>query len=251
MKIFWRGIAGLVLVLLVPALLLGDQAPDAEKRLWTRAETALALGLLGGAGVVSLFDEDIRREVQRRERNTLDEAADGLNLLGHPAMGLGLSAILWGAGVWREDRPLAETGQLAFEAVFLGQLATAALKVGAGRKRPDEREDAWSFRPFSLDKDYDALPSGHTANAFALAGVLSRRGEQPWLPWVCYGFAGLVGGARLQADDHWASDVLVGALAGEIAARLVLRFHERHPEYFLGIGAMGDGGTGVQFSWRW
>ncbi|WP_052446297.1 phosphatase PAP2 family protein [Geoalkalibacter ferrihydriticus] len=198
-----------------------------------------------------MFDENLRREVQRNDRSSLDSLADGLDVLGHPATGLGLSAALWGAGVWREDAYLAETGQMAFEAVFLGQAATLALKVGVGRKRPDFRENAWSFRPFSFSADYDSLPSGHTANAFSLAGVLSRRSEQAWMPWVAYGMASLVGAARIQSDDHWVSDVLVGALMGELAARMVVRFHERNSDYFFAAGPMGSDGAGLRVAWFW
>ncbi|MDO3379525.1 phosphatase PAP2 family protein [Geoalkalibacter halelectricus] len=249
---WWRrGLVGLVLVLAVPWVAAAEQGRFEDEGYWGRSETVLTLGVLSAAGIFSLFDEEVRREVQRRDRGTLDSLANGLDVFGHPATGLGLSAALWGAGIWRENPDLAETGQMAFEAVLVGQAATAALKYGVGRKRPDSREDAWSFKPFSFAGDHDSLPSGHTANAFALAGVLSRRGTQPWVPWAAYGMASLVGAARIQSDDHWLSDVVVGALVGELAARMVVRFHERNPDFFFGVGPVGYEGVGFRLAWSW
>ncbi len=219
--------------------------------LWTEQETWLTLGVLAGAGLLSLADEDIRREVQRDDDNTLESLADGFNLLGHPLTGLGISATLWGAGALRHDRELAETGQMALEAVLLGQVVAVGVKVAVGRLRPGDEQDAWSFRPFALESEHDAFPSGHTATAFALAGILSRRSDAHWAPWLYYGLAGLVGAARIYDDEHWASDVAVGALVGELAARVTWHFHQHNPGFFLGAGPVGRDGAGVRLALRW
>lgn len=235
----------------VPAPAAALDHPIEVDGLWTDGETWLSLGVLAGAGLLAFEDETIRREVQRDDDETLASLADGFNLLGHPLTGLGISATLWGAGALRHDRHLAETGQMALEAVLLGQIATVMVKAGVGRLRPDEREDAWSFRPFSLASERDSFPSGHTASAFALAGVLSRRSESDWAPWLYYGLASLVGAARVYDDEHWASDAVVGALVGELAARLTMHFHRRNPGFFFGAGPLGSEGAGVQLTLRW
>ncbi len=219
--------------------------------LWTRQETLLSIGVVGAAGLASLWDEDFRSEMRRNRSSSIDHLADGFDLLGHPATGLGASALLWGVGTWRDDPHLAQTGQLAFEAVFLSQAATAVVKVGFGRHRPDADEDAWSFRPLSFSDPRHSLSSAHTANAFALAGVLSSRSRKTWTPWLYYGLAGLVGASRVYDDEHWLSDVMVGALIGELSARIAVRFHEDNPGYFFGPAPIGQDGYGLRVGARW
>jgi len=113
-----------------------------------------------------------------------------------------------------------------------GILAAAAVtylgKTLVGRERPTDREDAqWSYalgRGFS-DSHFRTFPSGHTAQAFALATVLSQEMDDHgfggyWKP-VLFGAATLTGLSRVYHDRHWASDVLLGALVGNVAGRLV------------------------------
>ncbi len=219
---------------------------------WNKRDTWLTLSALAGAGAISLWDEDIHDEAQRHQDEPFESLADGFNLFGHPVAGLALSGSLWGYGTWREDPQLAETGRLALQAVLLSQVSTAALKVGVGRLRADEDGGAWSFRPFSFDLDErDSFPSAHTSNAFALAAVLSRRSDHPYAPWLGYGFAGLVAAARVYDAEHWASDVIAGALIGELSGRLVLRLNERHPDLFFGVFARPEGGGGINVTLSW
>ncbi|MCW8335760.1 phosphatase PAP2 family protein [Vibrio sp. DBSS07] len=65
--------------------------------------------------------------------------------------------------------------------------------------------------------DNHSFPSNHTANAFASATTLHLRyGWQAALP--AYGMATLVGVGRVEADKHYWSDVLAGAVIGSVSA---------------------------------
>lgn len=208
--------------------------------LWRMDETLLTAVMLTGAGAVALADEDIRRNVHNHQSNGLDSLSEGLDLLGHPVTGVGVAASLLGYGWWQGDPEMAETGRLSLQAVLLADLATLAVKGSVGRLRPDEHDDAASFRPFSLSKDHDALPSGHTASSFALAAVLSHRSQHAAAPVVYYGLASLVALSRVYDDDHWASDVLLGALLGELAGRLVMSSYTRDIARGPAVSLSGD-----------
>ena len=56
------------------------------------------------------------------------------------------------------------------------------------------------------------FPSGHTAGAFAVATIFSRRYGRwhPWVPWIAYPLAGLTGISRITDSAHFPSDVFVG-----------------------------------------
>ena len=226
------------------------QSSRATSSLWTSDETTLTFGVLAGAAAFSLLDESIRHQVQKNHSESAHDVADGVALAGHAAVTLGLSGVLWGVGTWAGDEHLASTGVQALEAIALGQVGCAMMKVTFGRKRPDPSEDAAFFKPFSLDDDFQSLPSSHTASAFALASVLAKRSDTPYAPLGYYGLATLVGLARIYQDEHWTSDVIVGALVGELAGRLVVHWNEEKRQSVLITPYAGDSvGFLVQIAW--
>jgi len=251
---FPRQIIVLLALLLVcgaPSALHAEEKAGDSQSTWTRDETLLLVGGLVGAGALSLYDEALHDEAGEHRHSGLDHISDGFDLLGHPLTTLGIGGALYGAGKMRRDEELAQTGRLAVQAVLAAEAATLALKVGVGRERPDADEDAWSFRPLALEDDHDSFPSAHTAGAFALASVLSRRSSHRWAPYIYYGLASFVGLSRVYDEDHWASDVAVGALIGELSGRLLVRIQGQKSGWLLGVAPAAGGGGLVALSRRW
>jgi membrane-associated phospholipid phosphatase len=92
---------------------------------------------------------------------------------------------------------------------------TSVLKEVVGRERPN-------------GQDHKSFPSGHTANAFALAAVAQHHyGWKIGVP--AYAVAGLMGASRVNQDKHWVSDVFAGATLGYLAGRTVVRVNGRSP----------------------
>ena len=80
------------------------------------------------------------------------------------------------------------------------------------------------------------MPSGHTTASFAFAVAVSahlagtsraRRGVVSAL--VILSAAG-VAAARVYLNQHWLSDVVVGALLGISTGRILARWHRAHPD---------------------
>jgi membrane-associated phospholipid phosphatase len=63
-----------------------------------------------------------------------------------------------------------------------------------------------------------SFPSGHTATAFTLAGVICLRGVHPALAALVLLLATLAGISRAVVGAHWPLDILAGAFGGWIAA---------------------------------
>ena len=100
----------------------------------------------------------------------------------------------------------ATVGGDLIEAQVVSGVMTVALKYAVDRERPDG--EARSF------------PSGHAAGTFATATVIHRHyGWKASVP--AYAAAVLVSGARLQANSHYATDVIAGAAVGVLAGRAV------------------------------
>ncbi len=73
-----------------------------------------------------------------------------------------------------------------------------------------------------------SFPSGHTANVFAGATMLSiEYGEEyKWVPYVSYGFASGIGMMRMANNKHYISDVLFGAGLGILSMKAAYWTHQ-------------------------
>ena len=100
------------------------------------------------------------------------------------------------------------TKQAAFS-IGATSLVTTGLKEVVSEERPDGSDDK-------------SFPSGHTSVSFAAAATLHKRyGWEVGIP--AHVVAAFVGVARVQADKHFAHDVLVGAAIGEAAGWIIAK----------------------------
>ena len=98
---------------------------------------------------------------------------------------------------------------------ILGQF----VKFMAARTRPE----VW-LGPFHHARAAaSSFPSGHTAGAFALAGVLVFLSPSTTMRVIAVILAAGVGVSRVLAFRHWPSDVTASAAAGLIVAWIVTR----------------------------
>ena len=122
--------------------------------------------------------------------------------------GAGASFAL-GAAFLAYDPPV---GEMLVNATAGAAGVVEALKIGFGRARPYVPGENGRFTGPNLSPDYHSMPSGHTANAFAMATVLSHK-YPDWSP-ILYGLAVAVGLSRVELGVHWPSDVVAGAGIG-------------------------------------
>lgn len=73
-----------------------------------------------------------------------------------------------------------------------------------------------------------SFPSGHSALAFALAGVVHHefKNTSPWISVLGYTSATVTGAMRILNNKHWYSDVLVGAGIGILSTNVVYLTHQ-------------------------
>ena len=132
------------------------------------------------------------------------------------------SLVLWfplALAVWLERRAREPRGAGPAWLLFWGPVVSGGvaelLKMVFRRERPGLHDGASVFRAFS-DRPFDTsalgMPSSHAMVAFGGAVVLARR-FPPTAP-VVYALAAGCAVTRVLARAHFASDVVVGALAG-------------------------------------
>ena len=183
----------------------------------------VALGAAAVLGTALLLDRPIQKALQRHDSPSLHRWADHLAPIGNTYSFL-FAGGLYAAGYLGKDGDLQAAGADTLSSLLVATAVLVPLKYGFGRATPADNLGDSSFKPFS---SRDSFPSGHTTWAFAAASAFTEHYSEPWIQVTAYGLATVVGLARLEQNQHWASDVLAGALVGTTVGKLVPHLNQR------------------------
>lgn len=230
----WPCLAFALVVAAPPARAQQDTRP-----LFTGADALFAGGIVLGARLIHPLDERYRRRLQdsstqaSRRLQVLSKvfrtsAAPGAYILG---------GTLYAAGRFGKNDRLADLGLHGTEALVIGEVVATTIKTVVGRARPylNEGPSSYGLGRGWGNGNYKSFPSGHTVAAFAAAAAVTSetsryaRNESWIVGPVLFGAAGLVGASRMYNNQHWASDIIVGAGIGTLAGLKVVRWHHAHP----------------------
>jgi Capsule assembly protein Wzi/PAP2 superfamily len=115
-----------------------------------------------------------------------------------------------------------ETGYLATKAAVNSLVLSESLKYGLGRARPYDGAGGGGFFQGGT-----SFPSEHAAAAWSIASVVAHEYPGPLTKVLVYGAATLVSLSRVRSKDHFPSDVVVGALLGQLAGyQAYSRYHD-------------------------
>jgi undecaprenyl-diphosphatase len=131
--------------------------------------------------------------------------------------------VCYGVGKFYHRR-LCEAAKFSFVGFITSGLIVQILKHLIGRGRPRltghlDQLDSLIFVGPTLQKKYNALPSGHAAAAFCIAYIFSK--FFPRYKVIFYLLAVLVGLHRMEELAHFPSDILAGALLGLVVGKLI------------------------------
>jgi membrane-associated phospholipid phosphatase len=244
-------------------------APDTAKNhptLFTGKDAVIAAGF--AAVTVAMFPAD--KYLARHLRNQsatpdrfVDRSAKAFEFITSPGAYI-IGPALYVYGRASNHPGIEDLGWHGTEAAILGSVITGALKVALGRSRPYVSNDT-NPHDFKFAKgtssDRQSFPSGHTTTAFAVASSVTAEVQRMWpqYTWyaapVMYGGATLVGLSRMYHDQHWASDIALGAAVGTFSGLKVVRYTHDHPDNFIdrailkaNIASDGRGGALVAWS---
>jgi membrane-associated phospholipid phosphatase len=205
-----------------------------------------------------LFDDAVRNAVRPSSIQTRyafrDASNVGLSLAATwPFFGDALASAWW----YRGSRDTAEEmALLDLETLAISGAVQGVTNVVVSRQRPYGRYCGTPALPgTALDcgvtPEYRSFFSGHSALAFTSAALVcinhtkSELLGSPWDELSCatgYVVAAATASFRVVADEHYASDVIVGALVGTLVGYGVPLLHYRHPTF----GRVQTGGVTLQ-----
>lgn len=253
-----------------------------HKTLFTYRDAALAAGFTVLTVAMFPADRHIAESLQDpdlRANKFFDNAGKGVESITTPGAFV-IGGGLYAAGKLSNHPDLADLGWHGIEGVLLASGITGMLKGVLGRSRPYVNNDTMPsdfgfLRGFGHNTlklradgtpvkggDYQSFPSGHTTTAFAAAAAVTsemRRmhpGSVIFVAPLMYGGATLVGLSRMYHNNHWASDVALGAGIGTFSGLKVVRYSHAHPDNKLDKLILGatvfpnaDGGGTLAFSY--
>jgi len=168
------------------------------------------LMILGTAGfgvlITNRFDDQIQNYAQQHGLlpDQVSRFGDLYGVLGSAVL-LPVSIIITSKAADDSNREMKEKLEFAASALVANGVTTVILKKLIGRERPNGLNN-------------HSMPSGHTSQSFAVAAVVNEiYGQNAGI--VAYLIASLVGISRINDNDHYLSDVIVGAGIGTVIGR--------------------------------
>lgn len=197
-----------------------------EPARWDQQDWADAGFSLAGIGAAASVDRYVKDHVQAQRSPAEDRFFKQYENLGS----IWSFGVIGAFDVWGEvdgDSKAKDTAMDALTASIIGPgIIGTSVKYAVGRVRPNSATRTFDFKPFGGSQ---SSPSGHEAQAFAVATAIAEHYHAWWVQALCYGGAGLVGYARIEQNAHFTSDVVAGALLGWSVARAVVHRHNGPP----------------------
>lgn len=176
--------------------------------------------VVGITAIASLTDKEVRSFSQQNKSTFADDVFNIDKYYSIEFVGASIVAF-YGYGLISENDKIRKLALKLTEATFLSTSITVITKTVVGRGRPYQQESQYSFNPFTFDYDYNSFPSGHTSLAFAYSTVMANEVDNVFWKIGWYSLAGLVGYARIYHNQHWFSDVFMGAAIGYFSGEFV------------------------------
>jgi len=178
-----------------------------------RDKDYVPLLLLAGGGSVALHssraDRDIANVFEKNSRMN-DQVDKITDLVGGPGIHFAATGLWYLIAEDNGDLAGKEHAWTMLKALSITGATTIGLKAIVHNETPNGKPLAW--------------PSGHTSSSFTVAAVLDELyGPEVGIP--AYLGAGFVGYRMMDSGDHWASDVLFGAVLGYVVGHHIAGKH--------------------------
>ena len=210
---------------------------------WNRTEWIIAGSAIATGTICYIYDEQIRDFFQNHQNKTADNISE---YIFNPWGGVTYPAILLGGfylyGVSTNNSKPRQVALAGTQAFIMSAITTEILKNIFHRHRPCDDIPAnprkWDG-PFK-GWEYTSFPSRHAAIAFSLATVISDAyADKIWVSALSYSLATGVAISRVYDDEHWTSDVIIGATLGYAIGKSVSSLLKNNDHLSINVSSNG------------
>ena len=217
-----------------------SSASRGDKTFLTRRDLVTAGLALGVTAALSHWDPDIAQASQRGsyQDSSTRRWANRISKVNETTLTLG-GLVVYGVSRLTHANTAADIALHTTESVVLASLTSQVIRGPLGRARPSVTNDSdqYSFTAFKGFGHFTnrAFPSIHTSSSMAVATVLTmethRRhpGATPFVAPILFAAGLLPGLARIDLNQHWASDIAAGAFMGVFSGYKVVKYSHDHP----------------------
>ena len=192
-------------------------------------------GIAAATSLAFIYDDEIYNYISsvfsNLQSNTISQYTDvfGEELFIVPSI-----ALTYAVSAINKDCHLRNLSLATLQSFVFAEVASAGIKVLTCRVRPVEVDGQ-----VSTDNSHDwggpfasfestSFVSGHATRAFAMATTVAGfYPEKKWVGIVSYSLATVTSVGRVISEEHWTSDVIVGAALGYFIGRGVVKFNEK------------------------
>jgi membrane-associated phospholipid phosphatase len=232
----------------VPARASAQAAAEPSGAVITSRDLGLAAGATLGAAALSRLDVPVAHffgdSAFHARHPGFTTTAKRASVVTETALMLAGGAV-YGIARLRHDDGTADVALHSTESVASAALFIQVVRGALGRARPYvvggavERRDSDPYH-FELlhgftNFDYRSFPSMHAMASVAVAAALSTEMRERGTPHramispLLYAGAAMPALARLYLDQHWSSDIALGAFLGAFAGQKVVAYSHEHP----------------------
>ena len=191
-----------------------NQVWDDTKAVFGSGPNLVILGLTYGGSLALQEtgpDDTIEDHFRSGHEAFGDDWRKALDIAGNPGTHFALAGLWYLIGQQSDHNKTYQVGKTLFSALAVNGLATMAGKAAT-----------WEDNP---EGEWGAFPSGHTSSAFTFASVM-HQAYGPWVGIPLYGLGGLVAYERLESNEHYFSDVIMGGVLGLVIGHTIGAEHE-------------------------
>jgi membrane-associated phospholipid phosphatase len=168
------------------------------------------------------WENKMLRVAEKNRTTTLNSFFKIVSKFNNPVC-LSGPAALFGTGLVNNNTILKKKALFNAESIAVAEIFTFSMKVTIRRLRPSNFDSTFVTLVNSRTK---AFPSGHTAEAFAMATAMSIAVPKWYVIVPAYAWASLIAYARVYLGVHYPTDAIGGAIVGSGSTYLMYRLNK-------------------------